>query len=497
MHCKSRQIGVGFGPRVIHQLILMAEAHHRKSNQTTVVAISLLGDALVTYLALSLAYWIRFESALKNVGVPAEGANYQLYIPLMGMGTLFLVGTFGYLGLYNDKQILHLHRTYSVIFKGCVFWFFAYLGTSLALKFEPQISRIFVTLALFISAGLLTIWRIGLHKVLLNKSFLPSLQKNVAILGINEDASKLYAAMYEDKNHPYNPVGIIFRPDTENEAKEIESSIPVLGSEAELETLIADNAIEILIVASTNLDRERTLEIAAICERNYVAFKIVPSSFQVFLSGLSLQNISGIPIMGIETLPLDRIGTRVLKRLVDVIGAIVGLVLSLPIIAVLAVLIKRESKGPVFYSQVRTGKNGTPFNIYKLRSMKEDAEETKGAQWAVEDDPRRTKIGVFMRETNLDEIPQFWNVLTGDMSLVGPRPERPELIEEFQYEIQHYQTRHSIKPGITGWAQIHGLRGNTSLETRIQYDIFYIENWSIWMDVYVMTMTLRKTKNAY
>ena len=129
--------------------------------------------------------------------------------------------------------------------------------------------------------------------------------------------------------------------------------------------------------------------------------------------------------------------------------------------------------------------------------MKLDAEAGSKAQWAVEDDPRRTKIGAFMRETNLDEIPQFWNILKGEMSLVGPRPERPELIEDFQYEIQHYQIRHSVKPGLTGWAQIHGLRGNTSLESRIKYDLFYIENWSVWMDVYVMMMTLVKTKNAY
>ncbi|MDG2169002.1 MAG: sugar transferase [Opitutales bacterium] len=475
----------------------MAQAHHRKSNQSSVVAVSLLGDALVTYLALSLAYWLRFESFIKNFGVPPEGAYYQLYVPLLILGTLFLIATFGYLGLYNDKQILHLHRIYSIIFKGCIFWFFAYLGTSLALKFEPKISRIFVTLALFTSAGLLTLWRISLHKILLQKHFLPSLQKNVAILGINEDASKLFTAMSLDKNHPYNPVGIIYREDTKDEAKESDLSIPILGSENALESLVKENAIEILIIATGNLDRKRTLEIAAICERNYVAFKIVPTSFQVFLSGLSLQNISGVPIMGVETLPLDKLGTRAFKRLVDITGGLVGLILSAPIILTLSILIKRESKGSVFYKQVRTGRNGKTFNIYKLRSMKLDAEESNKAQWAVEDDPRRTRIGAFMRETNLDEIPQFWNILKGEMSLVGPRPERPELIEDFQYEIQHYQTRHSVKPGLTGWAQIHGLRGNTSLENRIRYDLFYIENWSIWMDVYIILMTLVRRKNAY
>jgi FlaA1/EpsC-like NDP-sugar epimerase len=207
----------------------MTQAHPRKSNQSAVVAISLLGDGVFTYLALSFSYWLRFETALKNVGVPPDGAYYQLYIPLLILGTLFLIATFAYLGLYNDKQILHLHRTYSVIFKGCVFWFFAYLGTSLALKFEPQISRIFVTLALFASASLLTLWRIILHKVLLNKRFLPSLQKNVAILGVNQDAGKLFEAMSTDKNQPYNPVEIISRSDAEDSPERFWSRLRKLG----------------------------------------------------------------------------------------------------------------------------------------------------------------------------------------------------------------------------------------------------------------------------
>lgn len=475
----------------------MTSVHPPKVSQSFVVALSMMGDTIFTFFALSLAYFLRFESALKNVGVPAEGAYYGLYVPLMLLGTLFLIGTFGYLGLYNDKQILHLHRTFAVIFKGSIFWFFAYLGTSLALKFEPQISRIFVTLALFLSAGILTLWRISLHKILLQNKFLPSLQKKVAILGVNEDAFRLYRTISKDKNHPYNPVGLIYLSDSTESTIHRDVSIPSLGSDKNLEDHIRKYGIEILIVASTSLTRDQTLEIATICERNYVAFKTVPSSFQVFLSGLNLQNISGIPILGIETLPLDKFGNRVIKRAFDVIGALLGLTIAIPLIAILAIFIKRESKGPIFYEQTRTGRNGDPFKIYKLRSMKIDAEEGNGAQWAVENDPRRTKIGTLMRETNLDEIPQFWNILKGEMSLAGPRPERPELIEDFKYEIQHYQTRHSVKPGLTGWAQIHGLRGNTSLEGRIQYDIFYIENWSVWMDVYVMVMTFLRKKNAY
>jgi lipopolysaccharide/colanic/teichoic acid biosynthesis glycosyltransferase len=163
---------------------------------------------------------------------------------------------------------------------------------------------------------------------------------------------------------------------------------------------------------------------------------------------------------------------------------------------VLTVLITRESPGSVIYRQVRTGRNGKPFTIYKLRSMRLDAERN-GAQWAVANDDRRLKIGAFMREWNLDELPQFWNVLKGDMSLVGPRPERPELIEKFEHEIPHYNPRHTVRPGVTGWAQVNGLRGNTSLVERINYDLYYIENWSVSFDFQIMAKTFIGAKNAY
>lgn len=458
---------------------------------------SLLGDAAVTYLALSFAYWLRFETALRYVGVPAEGVSYTLYIPLLLLGTLFLLMTFGYLGLYEENELLHLHRTHSIIIKGCVIWFFAYLGISLILKIEPNISRIFATLALVTSTVFLTAWRKGLHQLLTRRPFLAKLQKRVAILGINDRAFQLFDAMSRDARHPYSPIGMIGRKRREASRPPIDAKPRILGFDDRLEDLIAEHRIEVLIVCSSRISRGQTLELASICERLYVTFKIAPGSFQVFLSGLNLHNIAGIPILGIGGLPLDNFGNRVLKRSVDVGGSLVGLILSIPVMLVLAVFIKRESEGPILYSQVRTGRGGERFKIYKLRSMRENAEGGDGARWAVRNDPRRTRIGAFMRRTNLDELPQFWNVLKGEMSLVGPRPERPELIASFQYEIQHYQTRHSIKPGLTGWAQLHGLRGNTSLDRRIRYDLFYIENWSLRIDAHILIMTFFNRKNAY
>lgn len=468
-----------------------------RSNQGRLAVWSVLGDAVVSYLALSFAYWLRFETALQIVGVPAGGVFYALYIPLLLLGTLFLLITFAYLGLYEENRLLHLNRTHSIIIKGCVFWFFACLGISLTLKTEPDISGFFATLASVSSTLFLTTWRNGLHKLLTRRPFLAKVQKRVAILGINDRAVQLFDAMSRDAHQPYSPIGVIGRRSTEARRPSLDSEARIIGFDDQLEDLIAEHRIEVLIICSSHISREQTLELASICERLFVTFKIAPGSFQVFLSGLKLHNISGIPILGIGDLPLHNFGNRLLKRLVDVGGSLAGLILSIPVMLVLAIFIKRESEGPVLYRQVRTGRGGERFKIYKLRSMREDAEGREGARWAVKNDPRRTRIGAFMRRTNLDELPQFWNVLKGEMSLVGPRPERPELIASFQYEIQHYQTRHSIKPGITGWAQLHGLRGNTSLKRRIQYDLFYIENWSLWIDARILIMTFFNRKNAY
>jgi len=184
------------------------------------------------------------------------------------------------------------------------------------------------------------------------------------------------------------------------------------------------------------------------------------------------------------------------KRAVDIVGASVGLVLSVPLIAIFGAIVFWESPGPIFYRQRRLGLGGREFEILKIRSMKLDAEKNGRAGWTTKNDPRRLAIGAFMRKWNIDEVPQFWNVLMGDMSLVGPRPERPELIRNFKHEIPHYNARHNAIPGITGWAQVNGLRGDTDLTERIKCDLWYQENWSLMLDLQIMFMTFFKRDNA-
>ena len=192
----------------------------------------------------------------------------------------------------------------------------------------------------------------------------------------------------------------------------------------------------------------------------------------------------------------DRFPNRITKRAVDVIGAVVGLLFSVPLLAIFGFFLCLESPGPVIFRQKRTGKDGRDFFMFKIRSMRPNAEEN-GAQWAEENDSRRLRIGAFMRKWNIDEIPQYWNVLKGDMSLVGPRPERPEFISNFEQQIPNYQARHTCLPGMSGWAQINGWRGNTSLQKRIEFDLWYVENWTLSLDFRIMLKTLLSYRNAY
>lgn len=465
--------------------------------QVALLSLQLVGDALFCFGGLALAYWIRFHSPIRDLGVMSKNPQFANYLPLLCLGTIFFIASFGYLHLYDGRLLLRPQRALSIIFRAVTFWLIAFVCTSLVFKLEPAVSRLFATIAAGTTLLTMALWRSCFFAWLTGSPYRTRLTQNVVLLGWNKDAAHIADAVRLDSNHPYNILGVVL-PEGVSPASFEGTRLPkVLGTIDQLEELLKKPLVDMLVVADLELPKEKMLEIAGLCERTYTDFKIVPSFFQIFVSNLRMQTISGMPILGVEDLPIRRLQNIICKRAVDIVGALVGLIGTAPIVLILAILIKRESPGPIFYRQRRTGLYGRPFDMYKLRSMRVDAEATSGARWAVENDPRRTKIGTFMRRTNLDELPQFWNVLMGHMSLVGPRPERPELIQRFETEIPHYNPRHEVRPGITGWAQINGLRGNTSLVDRIKHDLYYIENWSPWFDFQIMLMTFFKRENAY
>ena len=321
--------------------------------------------------------------------------------------------------------------------------------------------------------------------------------ERIAFVGWSKRLGKVLRGLSREMRQFQTMEGYFSNSTDPNQRPPADSGYSEIGPLANLENLLEPSRITMLVVDQGKVSPAELRAITDLCADAMVNLRMIPSTFDVWADRLSIRVVSGVPLMGINNLHVDHFGSRVLKRMVDIVGSIVGLVLSVPVIAVLAVMIRRESPGPVFYRQTRLGLRGKPFEIIKLRSMRLDAEQTKGAVWTVENDPRRLRIGSFMREWNLDELPQFWNVLHGEMSLVGPRPERPEFVSGFRDTVRYYNLRHTCKPGITGWAAVHGLRGNTSLEDRLEYDLYYIENWSVALDFKIMLMTLAPPKNAY
>ncbi|HEY0968112.1 MAG TPA: sugar transferase [Opitutaceae bacterium] len=477
---------------------------------TTLPLTLLIGDAVVTFAGLSLGYFLRYETAVGRIGLDVPDASFARYLPLLLVGVALLVAAFVQFGLYDTRLLLRRYQNLNAILKGASVWLVAYLGLSLVLKFDPPISRLFVLLAFAAVVVLLYTWRSLIYALLTRTPVLSRLRRRAVILGWNDEARSLANEIARDPAHPFSLAGIVTRADTtppfaapaepagRRHALHDNGSehAPWLGTSEQLAEVLANAGADLLIITRLDLPRDELQRIVETCERAYVEWKIVPSTFDIFLSGLRLQTIGRVPVLGVEALPITRFFNRGLKRLLDLAGACVGLALSLPVMAVLAALIKRESPGgPVFFRQTRIGAGHRPFTLHKLRSMAPDAAAADAANPSTRHgDPRLLRIGAVMRRWNLDELPQFWNVLRGEMSLVGPRPERPYHVDRLSAEIPHYLPRHLVKPGMTGWAQVNGLRGDTSIERRIQHDIYYIENWNLWLDLQILALTFVRWK---
>ena len=275
--------------------------------------------------------------------------------------------------------------------------------------------------------------------------------------------------------------------------------LPLLGTIGEASEIAVREAIDHLYVALPPEQHVQMLELVESTSRECIDVKVVPDLLQVIALRARLEDLDGVPVININDVPLQGLNS-IVKRALDIVIASAGLALLGIPLALIALVVRLSSRGPVFYRQERTGLDGKPFTIVKFRSMFDDAERETGPVWTKPDDPRVTAFGRFLRRSNIDELPQLWNVLRGDMSVVGPRPERPHFVEQFRHKIPSYMLRHKVKAGLTGWAQVNGWRGNTPLEKRIEYDLYYIENWSVRLDLKIMWLTLVKGffhKHAY
>ena len=276
--------------------------------------------------------------------------------------------------------------------------------------------------------------------------------------------------------------------------------IKKIGTLSDLAAYLEKTSLDEVAI-TLNLNEYHKLEqIVAICEKSGVHTKFVPDYYNFISTNPYTEDLDGLPVINIRNVPLTNTMNKLIKRLIDIIGSIIALILFSPIMLIVAILVKKSSPGPIIFAQERIGLGNKPFKMYKFRSMGVQDPKKEAKEWTTKNDVRVTPVGRVIRKTSLDELPQFWNVLKGDMSLIGPRPERPLFVEKFKEEIPRYMIKHQVRPGITGWAQVNGFRGDTSIRSRIEHDLYYIENWSLGLDIKILFLTFFKgfvNKNAY
>jgi exopolysaccharide biosynthesis polyprenyl glycosylphosphotransferase len=442
-----------------------------------------LSDALAVAAAFLLSFWLRFYSGLLRVpkGVP-RFSSYLIVIPFL----LFIhMVYFSYQGFYRFKlRRNRLDDLFSVIMN-CVaaaftvLLLFSYLKSYRFTTFE--ISHVF--LAVYAPAAVLSIFlcRALMFKLFRRLALARNGVSKVLIAGGGDLASLTAANLAKYGHFGLEVCGFL-------------APVPgpgVLGGYADLERVVKQHGITDLFITLPLSEYGTIMKLIENGNNLLVDIRLVPDILQLASLKAGLEHIEGLPIINLGDIPLE--GWPALsKRLFDILVAACGLVLLLPFGALVALLLKLDSRGPVFHCQMRVGLDGRIFKMIKFRTMVRDAEKETGPIWSPQNDPRVTRAGRVLRKFSIDEIPQLINVLLGDMSLVGPRPERPELVEHFKENIPRYMLRHRVKTGMTGWAQVHGLRGNTPLDKRIEFDIFYIQNWTFRLDLEIIFRTILK-----
>ena len=322
-------------------------------------------------------------------------------------------------------------------------------------------------------------------------------QKHILLIGYSRAAEEYIDRVHQNPEWGYNIRGIL--ADNVPRATEYKG-IKVLGRIDNLEIVLPQNRLDEIIITLGLAEYHKLERIVKMCEKSGVHTKFVPDYNKVIPSRAYTEDIQGMPVINIRRVPLNDPLNRWLKRVVDIFGAFVAIIIFSPVMLITAIAIKVTAPGSLIFVQERVGLHNRPFRMYKFRSMVVQSEETEKGEWTTQNDPRVTPVGKFIRKTSIDELPQLFNVLKGNMSLVGPRPERPQFVEKFKEEIPRYMIKHQVRPGITGWAQVNGYRGDTSIYKRIEYDLYYIENWTLGLDMKIIILTFIKgfiNKNAY
>ncbi len=448
-------------------------------------------DAGIVMLSFAVAWYVKFRS-----GLLPHGGHYPFtyYFPIMLTAIpIFLLSNW-MVGLYKPMRSRSFWRVTSVILRSLV------IGLLLFMSFlyfihVSQFSRT-VLFEFSVSFTLLSYAKhLGVQIVLRMMRTRGYNKKFIVIIGWTPAATRF---MRNLEHHPwfgYHVLGHVAE-------RQITGTVQYLGDFAKLKQILEDNLVDHVLICLPRDKASRMSEVIAECEFYGIQSLIVPDYFDLLPANPRFENFAGMPLIDTRYVPLDDAVNAALKRTFDVVFSVLVLVVLSPLFAVIALSVKMSSPGPVLFKQERAGRNRRAFMMYKFRTMVHNPTILSCLDdgWTVPNDPRPTKFGRFLRRTSLDELPQFWNVLVGDMSVIGPRPERPGYVERFREEVPRYMVKHRVRPGITGWAQVHGWRGDTSIEERIDYDLDYIENWTFGLDLRIVLRTIRsgfRHKNAY
>ena len=470
-----------------------------KDNQKRLNRMHVLLDILVTVVAYALAWFIVISGKVLPLD---EGVlKPQVYF----MALIFIVPIYLILyasfHLYVPKRIQGRRSELANICKANVIGLMLFTFVLFGLRrFVSHLSYFSTKMILaFFAANiiLLEAERISIRIFLRSLRTNGYNQKHVLLIGYSRAAEGFIDRVSVNPEWGYHVQGIL---DDHRPAGFAYKKVQVLGPTNHLEDFLASNTLDEIAITLSIKEYSNLEQIVAACEKSGVHTKFIPDYNNIIPTIPYMEDLQGLPVIHIRHVPLTGVFNATMKRIVDLAGALFGLIVFSPLMLVTALLIKITSPGPVLFSQERIGLHNRPFKMYKFRSMEVQDPGRERSQWTTPHDPRVTPVGRFIRKTSIDEMPQFFNVLIGDMSLVGPRPERPLFVEKFKEEIPRYMIKHQVRPGLTGWAQVTGYRGDTSITKRIEHDLYYIENWSLGFDFKIMFLTVFKgfiNKNAY
>ena len=466
-----------------------------KDNQKWFNRLQVLLDAEIVAISYILAWFLKFRiftdenSAVGTLSMRQYFSMLYFIVP----GYLILYYMFH---LYTSKRDTKTKYEVSSIIMANAVGIGCFMIVQYLLK-QMHFSREMLFIFVVTNILLMVISRNVIHHILRSLRKKGYNLKHMILVGYSRAAESYIDRIMANPQWGYVVCGIL---DDKVPRGTVYKGVKVLGEIDNLLIILPENRMDEIAITLSLADYDRLEQIVDWCEKSGVHTKFIPDYNSLIPSKPYTEDILGLPVINIRYVPLTNTVNWWLKRIIDFVGALVAIIISSPVMIGAAIAVKCTSKGPVIFKQERIGLHNEPFKMYKFRSMVQQTDEEEKKCWTVKDDPRVTKVGAFLRRTSLDELPQLFNILKGDMSLVGPRPERPQFVEKFKEEIPRYMIKHQVRPGLTGWAQVNGYRGDTSIRKRVEYDIYYIENWTLGMDIKILFMTFFTgfiNKNAY